>query len=272
MEERTPLEEPRLFGSGPQDFLLTAHLGLGQQAEELTTLLRPTPTNFAGEDHQPGAPVLTSQFRYRASLRQRATSRAAPIFVRTPKVRCPIPAQDRHESGVHPNLGPVKQGKAVKHARIGHVRHANDQLHDTHEPLLSRETPPRSGTLERTATPAGARSGEKGEPTTAKEQDSEKLGRADPWSRGQTDVDMKKSSAFWAALCCHRERQVSFWWRPHPPSGRQGVRLTTPARSALPLGRVVTGSCSTHLPNLTKKLQPCLHTGLLMPRPPMCKT
>ena len=123
---------PRLFGSGPHDFWLTAHLGLGQQAEELTTLLRPSPTNFAGEDHQPGAPVLTSQFRIARFLEAASSFQSCSIFVRTPRVRCPVPAQDRHESGVHPNLGTVKQGKAVSHdfqpTRIGHVRHSNFQV------------------------------------------------------------------------------------------------------------------------------------------------
>ena len=33
-KERTPQEEPRMFGSGPHDLRLTAHLGLGQLALE----------------------------------------------------------------------------------------------------------------------------------------------------------------------------------------------------------------------------------------------
>ena len=47
IKERTP-EEPRLFGSGPHDLRLTAHLDLDQLVEVLTTLLQPEPTNFAG--------------------------------------------------------------------------------------------------------------------------------------------------------------------------------------------------------------------------------
>ena len=98
-------------------------------------------------------------------------------------------------------------------------------------------------------------------------------------SRGQTDVDMKKSSAFWAALCCHpclgmpgpaasnkfaSGRSPSakasnlgrgvLLRRPQPPGGRQGVRQLPHPHDQVSCWAVPShGSCSTHLPNLTTR-------------------
>ena len=183
---------------------LLAGFGLGQLAEEIPTLLRPPPSDFATQHDKASPTVLTCQLGVPTLFPAPSCQQSSTIKVCALRVWHPIPPEWRHHRRVDGQLCSVEQRES---AVVGSVWNHNVQVS---EECVDRDTtaslsantcrsrlqgePPTAQhshwvakAVEETATPAGTLSGRQGEGEASKQEHTEHLWlETSVWRRGAT--------------------------------------------------------------------------------------